>query len=109
MLCETNVLGLLIDLLKTHQEDDEIVLQIAFVFLVTLSHKIHVDYIVNKTGIETIYKECFNKNVRSSTQVPSKSWRPFTKLLFYTKFPNVDSITISENHAVLNVEILRSY
>lgn len=51
LLCETNVLSLLIDLLKTHQEDDEIVLQIAFVFLVSLSHKANVPYIVNKTGM----------------------------------------------------------
>lgn len=53
LLCETNILGLLIDLLKTHQEDDEIVLQIAFVFLITLSHKVNVDYIINETGIIT--------------------------------------------------------
>nr|XP_023025622.1 kinesin-associated protein 3 isoform X1 [Leptinotarsa decemlineata] len=50
LLCETNILGLLIDLLKTHQEDDEIVLQIVYVFFVTLAHGSNIDYIVSKTG-----------------------------------------------------------
>lgn len=50
LFCETNILALLIDLLKTHQEDDEIVLQIVYVFLIALSHGSNIDYIVNKTG-----------------------------------------------------------
>ncbi|CAH1108759.1 unnamed protein product [Psylliodes chrysocephalus] len=49
LFCETNILALLIDLLKTHQEDDEIVLQIVYVFLIALSHGSNIDYIVNKT------------------------------------------------------------
>ncbi|XP_056631123.1 kinesin-associated protein 3 isoform X2 [Diorhabda carinulata] len=49
LFCETDILPLLIDLLKTHQEDDEIVLQIVYVFLTALSHTSNIDYIVNKT------------------------------------------------------------
>lgn len=49
LFCETDILPLLIDLLKTHQEDDEIVLQIVYVFLTALSHNSNIDYIVNKT------------------------------------------------------------
>ncbi|CAH1183421.1 unnamed protein product [Phaedon cochleariae] len=49
LFCETNILGLLIDLLKTHQEDDEIVLQIVYIFYVTLAHGSNIEYIVGKT------------------------------------------------------------
>lgn len=50
LFCEMHILNLLIDLLKTHQEDDEIVLQIVYVFFVTLSHEANIDYIVTNTG-----------------------------------------------------------
>lgn len=49
LLCESNILKLLIEHLKTHQEDDEIVLQIIYVFYVILSNEITIDYLINNT------------------------------------------------------------
>lgn len=54
LLCETDIILLLIDLLKTHQEDDEIVLQIVYVFFVSLSHESVIEYIISKTGEESM-------------------------------------------------------
>lgn len=51
LLCESsNIMAALIDLLKTHQEDDEIVLQIIYVFFATLSHDDNIDHLIEKTG-----------------------------------------------------------
>lgn len=49
LLCKADVFPCLIELLKTHQEDDEIVLQIVYVFMITLSHGNTVKHILNKT------------------------------------------------------------
>ncbi|XP_022902921.2 kinesin-associated protein 3 [Onthophagus taurus] len=49
LLCKAELPLILIDLLKTHQEDDEIVLQIVYIFMIMLSHGDTVDYIINKT------------------------------------------------------------
>lgn len=49
LLCKTELFPCLIELLKTHQEDDEIVLQIVYVFMITLSHGNTVKHILNKT------------------------------------------------------------
>lgn len=49
LLCKSNVLAALIDLLKTYQEDDEIVLQIIYVFMIALSHRESIDYVINNT------------------------------------------------------------
>ncbi|XP_072377125.1 kinesin-associated protein 3 [Diabrotica undecimpunctata] len=49
LFCETGILALLIDLLKTYQEDDEVVLQIVYVFLTALSHSSNIEHIITKT------------------------------------------------------------
>lgn len=50
LLCESKILLTLIELLKVHQEDDEIVCQIIFVFLQVLSHDETKDYVILETG-----------------------------------------------------------
>lgn len=50
LFCETQLISSLIELLKAHQEDDEIVLQILFVFQVALCHDKAADLIINQTG-----------------------------------------------------------
>ena len=55
LLCQTSLPVNLIDLLKTYQEDDEIVLQIIYIFMILLSHDSSADHIINNTGINMIY------------------------------------------------------
>lgn len=50
LLCESKLFNILIDLLKTHQEDDEIVLQILYVFMLVLSHDSSANFIITNTG-----------------------------------------------------------
>lgn len=54
LFCETNIISSLIELLKAHQEDDEIVLQILFMFQVALCHDKPADLIISKTGTKLI-------------------------------------------------------
>lgn len=49
LLCNSDVVTLCIDLLKTHQEDDEMVLQIIYLFFIMLSHESTADYIISRT------------------------------------------------------------
>lgn len=51
LLCNSDVVTLCIDLLKTHQEDDEMVLQIIYLFFIMLSHESTADYIISRTGL----------------------------------------------------------
>lgn len=50
LFCDTQLISSLIELLKAHQEDDEIVLQILFVFQVALCHDKVADLIISETG-----------------------------------------------------------
>lgn len=50
LFCESGLMASLIELLRAHQEDDEIVLQILFVFQAALCHNRAADYIINQTG-----------------------------------------------------------
>lgn len=54
-LCKSDLYIILIDLLKAHQEDDEVVLQILYVFMLTLSHENSADYIINNTGFYFLF------------------------------------------------------
>ncbi|KAK9720460.1 hypothetical protein QE152_g22020 [Popillia japonica] len=49
LLCKSDLPVILIDLLKAHQEDDEIVLQIVYIFMIILSHNNTISYIINST------------------------------------------------------------
>lgn len=49
LLCNANVVAACIDLLKAFQEDDEMVLQIIYLFYVMLYHSDTADFIINKT------------------------------------------------------------
>ncbi|ENN77365.1 kinesin-associated protein 3 [Dendroctonus ponderosae] len=67
VLCESGIIITLIDLLKTHQEDDEIVLQIVYVFYTTLWHESNVEYIITKTHVPAYLIDLLqdnNKNIR---------------------------------------------
>lgn len=50
LLCKSKMLQTLIELLKVHQEDDEIVCQIIYVFLQVLNHEETQDYVILETG-----------------------------------------------------------
>lgn len=52
LLCESKLMKNLIELLKTHQEDDEIVLQILYVFYMVLSNDNSIDYLIESTGLK---------------------------------------------------------
>ncbi|XP_018577542.1 kinesin-associated protein 3 isoform X2 [Anoplophora glabripennis] len=69
LFCETHILNLLIDLLKTHQEDDEIVLQIVYVFFVTLSHETNIDYIVTNTEAPAYLIDLLQDNNKSIRKI----------------------------------------
>ncbi|XP_050309550.1 kinesin-associated protein 3 [Anthonomus grandis grandis] len=67
LLCESGMAKTLIDLLKTHQEDDEIVLQIVYVFYVTLWYETNVDYLINNTDVPAYLIDLLqdnNKNIK---------------------------------------------
>ncbi|XP_060518979.1 kinesin-associated protein 3 isoform X2 [Cylas formicarius] len=49
LICESGIVNVLIDLLKVHQEDDEIVLQIVYVFHVILWHECNIEHLSEKT------------------------------------------------------------
>lgn len=49
LLCNSNLISVLIELLKTHQEDDEIVMQIIYVFFATISHGSNINNLAEKT------------------------------------------------------------
>ncbi|KAJ3650752.1 hypothetical protein Zmor_016832 [Zophobas morio] len=65
LLCESNIMNVLIDLLKTHQEDDEIVLQIIFVFFATISHGTKIDYLAEKTEAPAYLIDLLQDNNKS--------------------------------------------
>nr|CAH7749402.1 unnamed protein product [Callosobruchus chinensis] len=69
LLCEKNILAALIDLLKTHQEDDEIVLQIVFVFFAVLSHEANIDYVVSKTEAPAYLIDLLQDNNKSIRKI----------------------------------------
>ncbi|KAJ8920653.1 hypothetical protein NQ315_004792 [Exocentrus adspersus] len=69
LLCETHILNLLIDLLKTYQEDDEIVLQIVYVFFVSLSHEANIDYIVTDTEAPAYLIDLLQDNNKSIRKI----------------------------------------
>lgn len=52
LLCKAEVITSLIELLKAKQEDDEMVLQIVFVFQQILRNESTRDYMIKETGIE---------------------------------------------------------
>ena len=58
-------MNVLIDLLKTHQEDDEIVLQIIFVFFATISHGTKIDYLAEKTEAPAYLIDLLQENNKS--------------------------------------------
>lgn len=67
LLCDNGIMKKLIDLLKTHQEDDEIVLQIIYTFYVTLWHKDNIHYLIEKTDVPAYLVDLLqdnNKNIR---------------------------------------------
>ncbi|KAK4880125.1 hypothetical protein RN001_008271 [Aquatica leii] len=49
LLCNSNIVSPCIDLLKTFQEDDEMVLQIIYLFHVLLCHDDSADFLINNT------------------------------------------------------------
>ncbi|XP_059490595.1 kinesin-associated protein 3 isoform X1 [Neocloeon triangulifer] len=51
LLCKAEVLQDLIELLKAKQEDDEVVLQIIFVFFQLCKHPASMDYLIQETGM----------------------------------------------------------
>lgn len=51
LLCKADVILSLIELLKAKQEDDEMVLQIVFVFQQILRNESTRDYMIKETGI----------------------------------------------------------
>lgn len=51
LLCKADILLSLIELLKAKQEDDEIVLQIIFVFYQVLRHESTREYLTKETGM----------------------------------------------------------
>lgn len=53
LFCKSATTEMLIELLKTYQEDDEVVLQILYVFLVMMSHPSSAEYVINNTGTYT--------------------------------------------------------
>jgi hypothetical protein len=65
LLCESNVMSALIELLKTHQEDDEIVLQIIYVFFATISHGANIDYLAEKTEAPAYLIDLLQDNNKS--------------------------------------------
>lgn len=65
VLCESGIIMTLIDLLKTHQEDDEIVLQIVYVFYTTLWHESNVEYIIAKTHVPAYLIDLLQDNNRN--------------------------------------------
>ncbi|CAH1133621.1 unnamed protein product [Ceutorhynchus assimilis] len=67
LMCESGIIIALIDLLKTHQEDDEIVLQIVFVFYVTLWFENSIEYLISKTDVPAYLIDLLqdnNKNIQ---------------------------------------------
>lgn len=67
LVCESGIIITLIDLLKTHQEDDEIVLQIVYVFYVCLWYEDNVEYLITKTDVPAYLIDLLqdnNKNIR---------------------------------------------
>ncbi|XP_076255125.1 kinesin associated protein 3 isoform X2 [Rhynchophorus ferrugineus] len=67
LLCDDDIITKLIDLLKTHQEDDEIVLQIIYTFYVTLWYKDNIQYLIEKTDVPAYLIDLLqdnNKNIR---------------------------------------------
>lgn len=90
LLCESNVISALIELLKTHQEDDEIVLQIIFVFFATISHGSNIDYIAEKTEAPAYLIDLLQDNNKSIRKLcntclniiadHSKSWAERIKI-----------------------------
>ncbi|XP_044268197.1 kinesin-associated protein 3 [Tribolium madens] len=65
LLCDSNIISALIELLKTHQEDDEIVLQIIFVFFATISHGTNIDYLAEKTEAPAYLIDLLQDNNKS--------------------------------------------
>lgn len=51
LLCKADVILSLIELLKAKQEDDEMVLQIVFVFQQILRNESNRDYMIKETGM----------------------------------------------------------
>ncbi|XP_049821988.1 kinesin-associated protein 3 isoform X4 [Aethina tumida] len=69
LLCQTDIMTCLIELLKTHQEDDEIVLQIVYVFLVNLSHDENIDYLVEQTEAPAYLIDLLQDNNKSIRKI----------------------------------------
>lgn len=55
LLCKAEVITSLIELLKAKQEDDEMVLQIVFVFQQILRNESTRDYMIKETGEQFVY------------------------------------------------------
>ncbi|KAL1490398.1 hypothetical protein ABEB36_013103 [Hypothenemus hampei] len=69
LLCENGIMLNLIDLLKTHQEDDEIVLQIVYVFYVTLWFDKNVNHLISKTDIPAYLIDLLQDNNKSIRKI----------------------------------------
>ncbi|CAH0558068.1 unnamed protein product [Brassicogethes aeneus] len=90
LLCQTDIMAALIELLKTHQEDDEIVLQIVYVFYVSLSHDDNIDYLIEQTEAPAYLIDLLQDNNKSIRKIcntclniisnHSKSWADRIKI-----------------------------
>lgn len=69
LLCKSDLLTYLIERLKTHQEDDEIVLQIIYVFMITLSHENCTDYVINNTEAPAYLIDLLQDNNKSIRRI----------------------------------------
>ncbi|KAK9870464.1 hypothetical protein WA026_008023 [Henosepilachna vigintioctopunctata] len=69
ILCESKIMKFLIELLKTHQEDDEIVLQILYVFYVALSSDSSIDYLIESTEAPAYLIDLLQDNNKAIREV----------------------------------------
>ncbi|XP_044750757.1 kinesin-associated protein 3 [Coccinella septempunctata] len=69
LLCESRLMKNLIELLKTHQEDDEIVLQILYVFYMALSNDNSIDYLIESTEAPAYLIDLLQDNNKAIREV----------------------------------------
>lgn len=65
LLCSSRMMNILIELLKAHQEDDEMVLQIIYVFFATMSHDSNIDFVAEKTEAPAYLIDLLQDNNKS--------------------------------------------
>ncbi|KAL3282486.1 hypothetical protein HHI36_005669 [Cryptolaemus montrouzieri] len=69
LLCESKIMKTLIELLKTHQEDDEIVLQILYIFYMALSNDTSIDYLIESTEAPAYLIDLIQDNNKAIREV----------------------------------------